>query len=160
MIQEKRKGISPIIATLLLILIAIAAGVIVYAYVIGFIGNSTTNSGGAISVVSVDNFCAGKTTGDCGVTGTGVFSVVIRNVGTVAISITTATVEPQLYFTDVTSGATASVACSQTTITVSPGQTYTCAGTLGFTPSGGDSINLKVIDPDSGAVTSSTKALA
>lgn len=38
---KERKAISPIIATLLLILIAIAAGVIVYAYVVGFL---TSNS--------------------------------------------------------------------------------------------------------------------
>jgi archaeal type IV pilus assembly protein PilA len=40
---RERKAISPIIATLLLILIAIAAGVVVYAYVIGFVGQSQTN---------------------------------------------------------------------------------------------------------------------
>jgi flagellin-like protein len=49
-----RKGISPIIATLLLILIAIAAGVVVYAYVLGFVGNSTGNSGGNIAQLSID----------------------------------------------------------------------------------------------------------
>ena len=42
---QKKKGISPIIATLLLILIAIAAGVIVYAYVVGFIGNAANQNG-------------------------------------------------------------------------------------------------------------------
>ncbi|MHB2036942.1 MAG: archaellin/type IV pilin N-terminal domain-containing protein [Nitrososphaerales archaeon] len=51
---KERKGISPIIATLLLILIAIAAGVIVYAYVVGFIGNSTSNSGGTTNTLSID----------------------------------------------------------------------------------------------------------
>jgi flagellin-like protein len=53
-ISTGKKGISPIIATLLLILIAIAAGVIVYAYVIGFVGNSTGNSGGNIATLSMD----------------------------------------------------------------------------------------------------------
>ena len=53
-LMKERKGISPIIATLLLILIAIAAGVIVYAYVIGFIGNSTSNSGGTTNTLSID----------------------------------------------------------------------------------------------------------
>ena len=43
LIKEK-KGISPIIATLLLILIAIAAGVIVYAYVVGFLGSSSPSA--------------------------------------------------------------------------------------------------------------------
>lgn len=41
---QKKKGISPIIATLLLILIAIAAGVIVYAYVVGFIGSQSPSA--------------------------------------------------------------------------------------------------------------------
>lgn len=50
----KKKGISPIIATLLLILIAIAAGVVVYAYVIGFVNNSTGNSGANIDQISID----------------------------------------------------------------------------------------------------------
>jgi archaeal type IV pilus assembly protein PilA len=53
-INRKKKGISPIIATLLLILIAIAAGVVVYAYVIGFVGNSTSNSGGSTDTLSID----------------------------------------------------------------------------------------------------------
>lgn len=51
---SSKKGISPIIATLLLILIAIAAGVVVYAYVLGFVGNSTGNSGGQIAQLSID----------------------------------------------------------------------------------------------------------
>ncbi len=51
---KQKKAISPIIATLLLILIAIAAGVVVYAYVIGFVGNSTSNTGGATNTLSID----------------------------------------------------------------------------------------------------------
>ncbi len=53
-LTQKRRAISPIIATLLLILIAIAAGVVVYAYVIGFIGNSTTNGGNTTNTISID----------------------------------------------------------------------------------------------------------
>src|SRR5579864_7328513 len=51
---KEKKAISPIIATLLLILIAIAAGVVVYAYVIGFVGNSTGNSGSTSNTLSID----------------------------------------------------------------------------------------------------------
>lgn len=51
---SRKQGISPIIATLLLILIAIAAGVVVYAYVIGFVGSSTGNSGGTTDTLSID----------------------------------------------------------------------------------------------------------
>ncbi len=52
--NPNKKAISPIIATLLLILIAIAAGVVVYAYVIGFVGNSTSNSGATTNTLSID----------------------------------------------------------------------------------------------------------
>jgi archaeal type IV pilus assembly protein PilA len=52
--SQEKKAISPIIATLLLILIAIAAGVVVYAYVIGFVGNSTGNTGSSQNQLSID----------------------------------------------------------------------------------------------------------
>ncbi len=55
---KRRLGISPIIATLLLIVIAIAAGVVVYAYVVGFVGNSTSNEGSTINTLSIDQFTA------------------------------------------------------------------------------------------------------
>jgi flagellin-like protein len=40
-----RRGVSPIIATLLLIAIAVAAGIVVYVFVNGFAGNLTTGGG-------------------------------------------------------------------------------------------------------------------
>lgn len=49
-----KRAISPIIATLLLILIAIAAGVVVYTYVLGFVGNTTGNPGGTPNTLSID----------------------------------------------------------------------------------------------------------
>src|SRR5579872_38517 len=59
--RKNRNAISPIIATLLLILIAIAAGVVVYAYVIGFVGNTTPNPQGS-DLLLVTNFCADSST--------------------------------------------------------------------------------------------------
>ena len=154
--RERRSAISPIIATLLLILIAIAAGVVVYAYVLGFVGNSTGNTGNNTSIISIDNFCAAKTASNCG---GNQYSIVVRNVGSVGISITNPSVEPALYFTDVTSGASGSATCSQATASISPGSTYTCAGSLPFTPSSGDTITVKVVDPDSGQASSTAKSL-
>lgn len=51
---KEKRAISPIIATLLLILIAIAAGVVVYAYVLGFIGNSINQNGTGPSAESLN----------------------------------------------------------------------------------------------------------
>ena len=160
--REKHQAISPVIATLLLILIAIAAGVIVYAYVIGFIGNSTSNPGGSTSLISIDNFCA-SASGKCnanGFTNQG-YVVVIRNVGSNNIAIGTA----QLYFTDITSGTTGSTTCS-IAASVAPGSTYTCtsagaawpAGTIA--PASGDNVQVKIVNPDSGTTTSTSKAIA
>ncbi|MGI0091223.1 MAG: archaellin/type IV pilin N-terminal domain-containing protein [Nitrososphaerales archaeon] len=157
-IQNKRKqGISPIIATLLLILIAIAAGVVVYAYVIGFIGNSTSNPGGAQSTVSIDNSCisASGASGKCG-TGTNYVALTVRNVGTTTIA---GSLTSNVYLTDVTSGTTFSYTC--TTSATAPGSTFSCADTTTTTGfSSGDTVSLKIVMPDGGESTSSVKAIA
>ena len=43
-LKQNKKGVSPIIATLLLIVIAVAAAVVTYAFVTGFIGTATSKS--------------------------------------------------------------------------------------------------------------------
>jgi len=43
-LRQNKKGVSPIIATLLLIVIAVAAAVVTYAFVTGFIGTATSQS--------------------------------------------------------------------------------------------------------------------
>jgi len=70
---NNRKAISPIIATLLLILIAIAAGVVVYAYVIGFVGNSTSGSGVENTNITTDEVALKSSTG--------VTTLILKNVG-------------------------------------------------------------------------------
>ncbi|MDI9608986.1 MAG: hypothetical protein QFX34_01745 [Candidatus Verstraetearchaeota archaeon] len=51
---KSKKGVSPIIATLLLIVIAVAAAVVTYSFVMGFIGTGTGQSGttGQINIES------------------------------------------------------------------------------------------------------------
>jgi len=51
-LSKNKKGVSPIIATLLLIVIAVAAAVVTYAFVTGFIGTATSQSNqqGAMSI--------------------------------------------------------------------------------------------------------------
>jgi archaeal type IV pilus assembly protein PilA len=82
-ILVRKKGIAPIIATLLLILIAIAAAVIVYAYVVGFIGSSTGNNGGTQNVISIDQAVFSSKTSAFPVT------VYVRNQGPAAESFNT-----------------------------------------------------------------------
>ena len=52
--RHRRQGISPIIAVLLLILIAIAAGVMVYAFVAGWVGSATSSTTVAQAQLSID----------------------------------------------------------------------------------------------------------
>jgi FlaG/FlaF family flagellin (archaellin) len=55
--RNKRKGISTFIATLLLIVLAIAAGVVVYAYVMGFLGGvGIETRTGTLQIQSVSEF--------------------------------------------------------------------------------------------------------
>ena len=158
--SKENNAISPIIATLLLILIAIAAGVVVYAYVIGFVGNTTGSSGGNQSLITIDNFCASANLQKCN-SGAD-YSIVVRNVGTTAFTLSP-TSAAQVYFTDVTGGgATASDQCTASG-TVNPGSVYTCSSPtwpLGFTPNPGDTINVKVVNPDGGQAPATTKAIS
>ena len=56
-VAKKRKGISTFIATLLLMVLAISAGVVIYAYTMGYLGSfggPTTMGAIAIDTSSLD----------------------------------------------------------------------------------------------------------
>jgi flagellin-like protein len=159
--REKREknAISPIIATLLLILIAIAAGVVVYAYVLGFVGNNTGNSGANISQLQIENFCASITT-HC--TGSNEYSVVIQNTGNTAFP----SGNFQIYFQDITaSGQPTGVVSTCSTSSISPGSSTTCSGNswsgiLSPAPNAGDTITVKVVAPDGGQASRGTTVIS
>jgi len=71
-LKLNRKGVSPIIATLLLIVIAVAAAVVTYSFVMGFLtpGGTTTPQG----VLSVDSY-------NFATNGSETLTVYIRNSG-------------------------------------------------------------------------------
>ncbi len=72
---RKRRGIDPIIATLLLIAIAVGAGIIVYVFVTGLAGNLTGSGGTQVTEqVSMDAYVYSPIS-------SGV-AVYVRNVGT------------------------------------------------------------------------------
>ena len=52
--RRNAKAISPIIATLLLIAIAVVAALVTYAWVMGYIGIQTTNAGNSVLIQSVN----------------------------------------------------------------------------------------------------------
>jgi hypothetical protein len=61
MIFEKRKGISTFIATLLLMVLAVSAGVVIYAYTMGYLGGF----GGpqTLGSISMDTYALNATAG-------------------------------------------------------------------------------------------------
>ena len=157
---KERRAISPIIATLLLILIAIAAGVVVYAYVIGFVGNSTTNPGGAQSTISIQTSCVSIAAHCNG----GTYYIIVQNVGSTTLS--SGGVE-QIYFQDITNPATSTISCTLSS-SLAPGSQVTISATTGCsaitgglpTVSAGDSISIKVVAADGGSATSSTTVIS
>ncbi len=77
-----RKGISPIIATVLLILIAIATGIVIYAFATGWIGGRLNQGSGPQAVLVVESGFYNSSSGN--------FVLYVRNDGGVVANITRA----------------------------------------------------------------------
>ena len=71
-ILKSKKGISPILATLLLIVIAVAAVIVTYAWVMTFTGSTTSQAG---AMLSLDNVRFYEDSGDY-------IEITLRNSGT------------------------------------------------------------------------------
>lgn len=70
-ILKSKKGISPILATLLLIVIAVAAIIVTYAWVMTFIGAQSGAGGTILDIENVSWNSTAKTT-----------TIVVKNIGT------------------------------------------------------------------------------
>jgi len=70
---KSKKGISPILATLLLIVIAVAAVIVTYAWVMTFTGSTTGQAGAVLKLDNVRFFTQG---------GDDRIEIVVRNTGT------------------------------------------------------------------------------
>jgi flagellin-like protein len=72
-ILKSKKGISPILATLLLIVIAVAAVIVTYAWVMTFTGSTTSQAGAILKLDNVRFYTQG---------GDDRIDIVVRNTGT------------------------------------------------------------------------------
>ena len=79
---KTRKGISPIIATVLLILIAIATGIVIYAFMAGWIGTRFSASSGPQAILVIESGYYNKTGN--------YFVVYVRNDGSANVNISRA----------------------------------------------------------------------
>jgi len=75
-----RKGISPIVATVLLILIAIATGIVIYAFAAGWVGTRLAGTSGPRAILIVESAYYNGTD----------FILYVRNDGATGVNITRA----------------------------------------------------------------------
>jgi len=107
-VLKSKKGISPILATLLLIVIAVAAVIVTYAWVMTFTGSTTENAGAILRNDNVRFYAVGSTN---------YTEVIVRNSG-----IGDAQVD------SVYAGTTTSNLINQTSVTYNPSTRIVAAG--------------------------------
>jgi ABC-type lipoprotein release transport system permease subunit len=73
-----KRAFSAVIASLILMLLAVAAGVVVYVYVMGWIGGTTGHEAGQYGELSLDTAIANSTTD--------VITAYVRNIGGISVT--------------------------------------------------------------------------
>ena len=106
-IIKSRKGISPILATLLLIVIAVAAITVTYAWIMTYMGNTTDKAGVMLYQANVNfvNSSPKRIAVDIGNSGTSAADVIAVYVGTSSTALTSQTITK----TSVTPGSISSI---------------------------------------------------
>jgi len=113
--RSRRKAISPIIATLILIVITVVAGVMLYGFVSGFMAK-TTSSTGAIAQIAIDS--ASVSSGGLSSGGQGA-TISLTNTGTTPVTLT------EVNLLNPSTGALIATSTSLSQTTVNGGQTVT-----------------------------------
>jgi flagellin-like protein len=141
-----KRGVSPIVATLLLILIAIAAAAVLYVWV-NTLSSSTTqyNPGNVASAISIDAADLNTTT----------LTAYVRNVGSNVIS---GVLNVYIYNQTGTLIATG----QSGSVTIQPGQVQSISATLSITPGNaitqGTTYTVKVVAPGGASAVASVTA--
>jgi flagellin-like protein len=118
---SSRKAISPILATLLLIVIAVAAIVVTYAWITTYMGSATQNAGFIPYKANVNFMSDGKIAIDIGNSGTASGQILQVYIGTSASTAQSQTTDPE---TPITVAAGATPASFNVTYSWIAGQTY------------------------------------
>jgi len=108
--RSRRKAISPIIATLILIVITVVAGVMLYGFVSGFMAK-TTSSTGAVAQIAIASASVSSSSGTA--------TIIVTNTGTTPVTIT------QVNLLNPSTGALIATSTSISPTTVNGGQTVT-----------------------------------
>ena len=107
---EKRKGISPLIATLLLIAIAVAASVLTYSWVMSMIGSQSAQAQTQVRIDSVAWNVASDT-----------FTLDVRNTGSVDATLESVSIRKNVAGSATYVGATTTAIAAGSHATITPG---------------------------------------
>ena len=129
--RRNMRAISPVIATLLMIAIAVVASLVTYAWVMGYMNFTTAKTGKAIQIQSVSY----NPTGD-------VFTIYVQNVGDSPIQFPTVTPANIFINGQVATAITGNVA------TLNQGSTVTLTGAMTTLTPGVQSVTIKVTTTD------------
>ena len=145
---QKRRGVSEVVSTLLLVAVVVTLGVLVFTFASGGLSSLTgsftrliTNQGNAVNehfVVTQATFCTSTTQAGC--SGTTGASVYVRNVGTISSTLVS------VYIVDQSTGTfVKQVALTTAQGTLNAGTVLDIANTvLTFTPSHGQTYSFTV----------------
>ncbi len=134
--RRNTKAISPVIATLLMIAIAVVASLVVYAWVMGYMNFTTAKTGNAIQIQSV-SYSTTTTT----------FTIYVQNVGNAPVQFSTGN---YVFINNAAATGTTITGTTGTTPTLATGGTATITGQLtSLTPGSGlQSVTIKVTTND------------
>jgi flagellin-like protein len=127
------RAISPVIATLLMIAIAVVASLVVYAWVMGYMNFTTAKTGNAIQIQSVSYSPTGET-----------FTIYVENIGNAPVQF------PTNNAANIFINGAVATTINGNVATLAQGSTVTLAGTmlsLASTP-GVQSVTIKVTTTD------------
>ena len=141
MFKKSRKGVSPVIATLLLIVIAVAAAVVTYSWVMGFIGTTTTTPAQTQARIVVDAVKPDAANDE-------IDEIYVRNVGSVSVNV----IYVYVYRADGTLEATADLTSSP--VSISPGGVTNILSSSITGLTDGQTYYVKVVTKEGAAATS------
>jgi archaeal type IV pilus assembly protein PilA len=126
-LKKNKKGVSDVIAVLLMIAIAVAASLIAYAWVMGYLGGTTNKVGKAIQIQSMYYSTSGS----------GTLTIYVQNVGSGPVTLTNVYENGQ--------NAT-SISFSPATLPMNQTSTVTTGLPAGFNPV--NAVDVKVVCSD------------
>ena len=143
----RRKGVSPIIATLLLIAIAVAAGIIVYVFVNGLAGNLTKSGGNQVTEqISLQSYNFQNPSAS-----PSALTVYLGNTGTGSVEISTIYLDGSPLTASSVPYSLTPGSCLSTTLFVGASCSFTAGLSSGQQPfTSGTSHSVKIITSDGG----------